>query len=218
MCIRDRLLEGDVGKLKTDQAEFVTNIAQSTKRMIDLVGSLLNISRLESGRIIVNPQPTNLAQLISVVVEDLHTDLKSRHQKLTIDIDPTLPSINLDERMVSQVYMNLLTNAIRYSPNGGEISVKVRRDGDDILSEVKDSGYGIPADEQKKIFERFFRASNVMKIETDGTGLGLYLIKIIVDSSGGRVWFKSTEGKGTTFSFTLPVKGMEAHKGDVQLD
>ncbi len=214
----EMLAAGDAGKLKPEQQEFVGNITQSTKRMIELVGSLLNISRLESGRVIVDPQPTDLKQLIQNVVDELKTDITDRRQKIEIDIDASMPKVSIDSRLVSQVYMNLLTNAIKYTPNSGRIDIRVVRKGNEIISEVKDSGYGIPRGEQVKIFDRFFRASNIVKVETDGTGLGLYLIKVIVESSGGRVWFESEEGKGTTFWFTLPLGGMQPKSGDALLD
>ena len=214
----EMLMAGDAGKLKPEQKEFVGNISQSTKRMIELVGSLLNISRLESGRVIVDPKPTNIKQLIEGVVEDLKTDITDRRQTIELDIDSKLPEVNIDPRLVGQVYMNLLTNAIKYTPNSGRVDVRVVLEGDEIVSEVKDSGYGIPRAEQIKIFDRFFRGSNIVKVETDGTGLGLYLIKVIIESSGGRVWFESEEGKGTTFWFTLPLKGMKPKTGDALLD
>lgn len=202
----EMLINGDAGKLQPSQKEFVSNITQSTKRMIELVGSLLNISRLESGSVHIDPKPTDIHELVTDITNDFKTEVSDRHQKLLVEIDPTLPQhVALDPRLVSQVYVNLLNNAVRYTPNSGSISVKVMRRGNEVVSEIKDSGYGIPKDEQPKVFDRFFRGSNIIKIETDGTGLGLYLVKTIVESSGGKVWYESSENKGTTFTFTLPI-------------
>jgi signal transduction histidine kinase len=214
----EMLYNGDAGKLQDEQNEFAKNIVDSTHRMIELVDSLLNISRMESGRLIVDPRPTNLQSLITGVVSDLRLKIEEKQHHIKIAVHKDIDVINIDPRLIGQVYINLLTNAIKYTAKGGEISVMVWRKDGYVISQISDNGYGIPKDAQSKIFRKFFRAPNVAKVETDGTGLGMYLVKSIVTSSGGKIWLHSEEGRGTTFWFSIPESGMQKKEGEVSLD
>jgi PAS domain S-box-containing protein len=214
----EMLLTGDAGKLKGQQVEFVRNISESTDRMIELVNALLNISRLESGHVVVDPHPTDLRLLIEGILGELRAKADEHKIKLEVTIQEPLPKVNIDAQLVSQVYLNLLSNAIKYTQAEGKVDLKVTLKDDEILTEVSDSGLGVPEAEQAKMFQKFFRGSNITKVETDGTGLGLYFTKAIIESSGGRIWFKSEEGKGTTFWFTLPAKGEKASGNKVDIE
>lgn len=213
----EMLLTGDAGKLNKEQSEFVKNIYDSNERMIQLVKDLLDISRIESGRIIIDPTPTDLIKLVNTVIQEVGIKATAKKQKIIFKYVKKLPLVNLDTSLVRNVYLNLLTNAIKYTPEKGKITITIAKKSQNILSTVADNGFGIPKSQQDQTFHKFFRASNAVKKETEGTGLGLYLVKSIVESSGGSIWFQSTEGKGTTFWFSLPIAGIPAKKGQIHL-
>lgn len=212
----EMLLAGDAGKLTKEQTEFVKNIEQANTKMIVLVNSLLNISRIESGRIVIDPILTDLKKLVDDELLELDKNIKDKNQKVTFLVDTKLPKINIDPKLITEVYKNLLTNAIKYSPKDGKIEINITHNKKEIISQITDNGIGIPKNSQKRIFERFYRAKNVVKTETEGTGLGLYLAKAIVESSGGKIWFESGENNGTTFWFSLPLEGMKKKTGEVE--
>ncbi len=213
----EMLLSGDAGKLLPKQSSLLRKVNVSNEHLIDLVVSLLNVTRIESGRLSINPQPTDLCKLIYSTIDIVQPKLNSKKQKISVDC-PTLPKIPLDSNMVRQVVMNFLTNAIKYSPENTKINVKIERKGDFIQCGVKDEGYGIPEDQQKNVFGEYFRAKNIAQKEPEGNGLGLYLAKKIIETSGGKIGFTSVQNKGTTFYFTLPLTGMRAKKGEVTLE
>lgn len=211
----EMLQDGDVGKLTEDQEEIIGNIEASNTRMIELVNALLNISRIESGRLIVQPIVGNMATLGRLSLEEIRPVAESKHLTIEEYISDDVPDILLDERMIRQVFSNLLSNAIKYTPEGGTIKLCVYTREGEIVGQVEDTGYGVPERDKENIFNRFFRSKNVREHETEGTGLGLYLAKIIVESSGGKIWFESEENKGSVFAFSIPLSGMQSKHGEV---
>ncbi|MFA9288624.1 MAG: ATP-binding protein [Weeksellaceae bacterium] len=214
----EMLIAGDAGKLNKEQQEYAQNVSQANERMITLVNSLLNISRIESGRLIVDPQPTDLKKLAETVITELQPKIKEKDISMIVSVHDKLSTINVDPKLVTEVYTNLLTNAIKYTPNSGEISLFISEKNDEIITQVSDTGMGIPEEEHDKIFTKFYRASNVVKAVPEGTGLGLYMVKSIIESSGGKLWFTSGKDKGTSFWFSLPKTGMQAKKGEVSIN
>lgn len=211
------LLQEELGNFTGEQKEIVENINVSTKRMIELVNTLLNISRIESGRLIVNPRPTDVAVLVTEAIKEVIIRANQKGLEIQTNFLENIPSVSIDPRLIREVYLNLLTNAIKYTPKGGKIIVSLYIDDKYLVSSVEDSGLGITEKDKPKIFQKFFRADNAQKIETDGTGLGLYLAKSIVESSLGEIWFESEENKGSKFYFTLPLSGTPSKQGEVTL-
>lgn len=203
--------------LNEKQKEITARVASANLRMINLVNTLLNISRIQSGRILITIADTDLRQLISEVIEDV-TPKYGKNHTITVRVADEIGVLRLDAGLLRHVYMNLLTNALKYSDENSEVIVRVYKKEEVIVSEVEDHGVGIPIDQQNKVFQRFFRADNVSGVVTDGTGLGLYLVQMIVQACGGKISFKSEQGVGTTFMFTLPAGGMFERKGEVSLE
>lgn len=212
----EMLIDGDLGKLSTEQIDTLKQVFASNERMIDLVNRLLNVSRIESGRVKVEPKPTDLNDLIKGVITEITPLAKQLEQKVEVKISDS-PVINIDQKLIREVFVNYMSNAIKYTPHGGKIVLSVKQDGQELIVAVKDDGIGIPNDQQSKIFHKFFRAENAVARETEGTGMGLYVCKSIIDLSGGRTWFDSKLDKGTTFYFSLPLSGSPRIKGEKSL-
>jgi len=174
---------------------------------VTLVNDLLDISRLESGRLVVTPQELDLGEMTRSVVDELTPLLNDKGHRLTVDGTDGLPPVMADPQLLRQVVMNLISNAIKYTPPPGQIALRMRAENGSVEWAVRDNGIGVPKDSVPRLFEKFYRADNVHKIETEGTGLGLYLVRLIVEKFGGRIWCESEEGKGSTFLFTVPLAG-----------
>jgi len=201
------LFDGYMGPLKRSQKQTLKSIIGATDRMNELISTLLNITRIESGTIDVTPKLLRLDKLADEVIKELSLMASGKSINLNASVKGKAPaSLRTDALIVKEVMTNLVSNAIKYTPDGGKVSLVVRPRQADVVVEVRDSGWGIPKYAQDQIFSKFFRAHNIVKRETTGTGLGLYLVKGLLEALGGSIWFVSDEEKGTTFFFSLPRK------------
>lgn len=194
------------GNLNKKQRELLQKIYSSNERMIALVNDLLEVSRIETGQSKLYLQPTDLAPIVRGLIRERGQNVSKKKLQvvLTIEQEP-LPMVKTEPNKIRQAIGNLISNAITYTPEGGHILIDIKVVAGMIEAKIADSGVGIPADQQKQVFVKFFRGNNVLNFETTGTGLGLYITKAFIEASGGQIWFESKEGKGTTFYFTLPM-------------
>jgi PAS domain S-box-containing protein len=201
----DLLLMGAVGSLTGEQERFLTIIKSNTDRLTLLVNDLLDISRIESGRLILTPRVVRVDDLIGQVIMAMAARAAERELKLRSDLPPVLPEIFVDPDRVIQVLTNLVGNACRYTPSGGEIVVLASTHEDEIRVSVRDTGIGISEEDQQRLFSRFFRSDDPTVQEAPGTGLGLSITKSLVEMHGGQIWVESELGHGSTFTFSLPT-------------
>lgn len=200
------LNSGDAGKLNKNQQKFAKIIEDSTKRLSYLINDFLTVSRLKSGKFSIEKTDTDLNKVLKSEVSNLTTQFKAKNVKLKVSIDENLPIIKADESKIRQVMMNLIDNALYYTPTEGEVNVSLKKTTGGITFEVKDSGIGVPKDDQSKLFSKMFRAGNAQKMRPDGTGLGLYLAKKVILGHHGHIIFNSVENEGSTFGFRIPTK------------
>jgi len=203
------LLDGDLGKITDEQRDFVEKTYQSNERMIGLINDLLDVTRIEEGRYLYKPTLESIENLIQFVVNAYKEEMERKNLELDFKKpEKKLPRAVVDVEKIRLVVENLLDNAVRYTPPGGRVTISLRyvEKEKEIEFSIKDTGAGIPKDQQARVFTKFFRGVNVMRMETEGSGLGLFIAKNIIEAHGGKIWFESEEGKGTTFYFTLPLK------------
>lgn len=185
--------------------EYYVNVKENINRMVELIDDLLVVSKIEEDAFTVHKKEFVIDDLINSLVSRYKIFAKSSDINLIFTPDPEISKLIADSSMIKLVVENLIDNAIRYTKGGGKIEVKIQKKGKEVLFSVQDEGVGIPEKEKKFIFQKFFRAENALRSRTRGSGLGLYVCKSIVNASGGKIWFKSVENKGTTIFFTIPI-------------
>lgn len=207
------LLRDDVRWDEPTQRDFLKIIEEESARLEELIDDLLDMSQLETGTLRVNPEPTQLRSLLRDGVERMRR--QSEAHWFVLDLPSDLPRVWADAKRVRQVLHNLLENAVKYSPEGGQITIACEVEGENLIVSVGDQGPGIPSKYREQIFERFFQVDGAATRKTGGSGLGLAISKGIVDAHGGKIWVESAEGQGSVFRFSLPlVKGQEVTQPD----
>jgi signal transduction histidine kinase len=229
----DFMLEEDAGPLNPDQKRYLKEVYKSNEHLIQLVNALLDASRIDVGTFAIKPEPSDLVAIVEEAVKSYDKELAEKNIKFVRDFDQTLPVINVDPKLTKVVFQNLLDNSVKYTPENGVIGIEIKKSPKDLLIEVYDNGCGIPFDSRPKIFSKLYRAENVKKLESEGTGLGLYIVKAIVEKSGGKIWFESLAddksnpvaakdnggkiAKSTIFYISIPLKGMIKKSGSKEL-
>jgi len=199
------LMSGRLGKIEKKQEEYFKILKENSGRMMELISDLLIVSRIEQGTLPLKKQKFSLENLIKNLILEFKSFIQTSNIDVKFRSDDNLPDVFADPYQIRLVVENLLDNAIRYIKWRGEVKIDLLRKGANLYFEITDSGVGIPAEDKKHIFQKFFRSGNVLKYQTQGTGLGLYIAKAIVEKSGGKIGFSSQEGVGSTFWFTLPL-------------
>ena len=197
----DMLLSGDIGQLTDKQREYVNRIYKVNEETIDLVNTLLNVSRIEIGTLAIDKRATNVPEICQSILEELAPQIEQKKIQIEKQYNAPLENVNTDPKLLRIVIQNLISNAVKYTPDGGAVTIALNETANERQVSVTDTGYGIPKEQQDKIFTKLFRADNVRKLSAvQGTGLGLYLVKSIIEALGGNISFQSEENRGSIFT------------------
>jgi PAS domain S-box-containing protein len=204
------LIKGYAGTLRRQDANWdqatvqdgLAVIEEESDRLTHLIDNLLDASRLQAGHLQLDKTDVRVDKLAARMIKEFST--QTQRHTFVLDFGPDWPPVQADEERLRQVLSNLLSNAIKYSPDRGRITISGRYDSDQVYVAVTDQGIGIPPGERERIFDRFYRVDSALSRRTQGAGLGLYLVKSVIEAHGGRIWVESTPGQGSTFVFTLP--------------
>jgi signal transduction histidine kinase len=203
----EMLREGDAGEIDPEQARMLEIVQRNADRLLALIEDLLTVSRIESGAFRVTRAPFQLDAIVRTTVEELRPQAEARGVALAATIEGEIPVVLGDASQLERVLLNLLSNAIKFTTNGGSVAVRLRRCGDYLVLEVEDDGIGIPESDQEHLFSRFFRSTVATERAIQGTGLGLVIVKSVIEQHGGEISVRSEQDVGTTFTIRLPVVG-----------
>ncbi|HSE60874.1 MAG TPA: ATP-binding protein [Candidatus Saccharimonadales bacterium] len=207
------LLKDEEDLSPNQRIEYLQRIHDANQHMIQLVDDLLNVSRIDLGTLTLEPRPTSLHATLDAVLKELAVEIAGKKLQIMENSNSHLYPVVVDPNSLHIILQNLISNAVKYSNEGGQVHITLQQQTHNALIAVKDHGVGIPAEQQVKIFSKLFRASNAQRVAVDGSGLGLYVTKAMVERTGGRIWFDSVEGQGSTFYITLPSKIDEKEEG-----
>lgn len=214
--IIETLLFKTTDRLNEDQKKYLKDIYDVNHNMIELVRALLDVSRIELGVFSIEPKHLYLMEIMDSALDESTPKINEKNLSIDKVYDKNMPTINMDPNLTKIIFQNLISNAVKYTPEKGKISIEIKKQDSEVIVKVSDTGYGIPKELQSKLFSKFFRAYNI-KEKSEGTGLGLYIVKSILDNCGGKIRFESEENKGTTFYVLFPIEGMKAKEGTKQL-
>ncbi len=231
----DYLVMGDAGPLNEEQEKYLKEVYKSNERLIELVNALLDVSRIDVGTFCIDPEPTDIIERAEAALKPFAAEIEAKKINMIKEYDD-FPPLSLDPRLTKMIFANIISNAVKYTPENGTIKIVIKKTEHDIFIKVSDSGIGIPREEQPKMFTKLFRGGNAKKLESVGTGLGLYIVKAIIEKSGGKIWFHSPSlelllnsgqkdadvpldkrNRGTTINITIPLKGMRGKPGTKKL-
>jgi signal transduction histidine kinase len=212
----DLLLEAQGAQSTAKQQELLAVVKRNAERLVKLIDDLLDLSRIESGKVELRATAVDSVALITEVVSFLRPQIEAKGQQLSFDRPATLPAVAGDVERIRQILINLLSNAHKYTPEGGQIRLSARAEDGWVRIDVQDNGLGLAPEEQAHLFDRFFRAQQPATQGVEGTGLGLPITRLLVEMHGGRISVTSAPGEGSTFSFTLPVADVPQWKLTVE--
>ncbi len=199
------LIEGKLGHLPAAAKERLEKINRHSDELIHMVNDLLDIARIESGKVAMKMEEQNIKAVISIAEDIILIQCKNKNIELITSIQKETPSVLADRAQLERVFINLLGNAVKFTPENGKITIKAHAENNMVQVDISDTGIGMPPDTLSMIFEEFYRVDNLINQQVKGTGLGLTLVKHIIEAHKGKIWVESKPGQGSTFSFTLPV-------------
>ena len=200
------LLGGDFGALSNEQKDIIIKIVEKNEILISLVDDLLSEAKIKERKISNKLDLVNIEDIIKCLINLEKEEIASKNIDFKFEKEKDLPPLRLDKEKISIALQNIFDNAIKYTPVGGKITLVISKDKNNLEIKISDSGIGIPENQKEMIFSKFFRADNNFNAYANGSGLGLSIVKDIIDAHGGKVWLKSEEGKGSEFFISLPIK------------